>query len=202
MPRVSFVMAAFNVVVPYVLFTYAYDNASAGFVSLFAALIPLTTALFAASMLADEPLSRHKLVGLLTGFAGVGALLLSGDSGLESGGRPLFAAVLAIISVASVGYASAYAKRHALPSTDSPNSWQASSDGTRRSSCCSGGWPWTRLARPRTGRSCDCSIDAVGVPTHCVSSTNASRPSNASSVPRRTPKPSLCATRSSVRARP
>ena len=110
---IGLVMAAFNVIVPYVLFTFAYDNASAGFVSLFAALIPMATALFAWSMLADEPLTRHKLIGLLTGFVGVGALLVSGDSGLESGGRPLFAAALAIISVTSIGYASVYAKRHA-----------------------------------------------------------------------------------------
>lgn len=111
--RVGAMMAVYNLAIPYVLFTFAYDNASAGFVGLFAALIPLITALFARAMLSDEPLTGPKLVGLALGFAGVGALLLSGSSGLESGGRPLVAAGLSFMGVVSVGYASAYARKHA-----------------------------------------------------------------------------------------
>ena len=64
-------------------------------------------------MLDDERLTRGKLVGLLIGFSGVAALLISGDSGLGAEGRPLVAAVLALISVVAIGYAGAYAKRYA-----------------------------------------------------------------------------------------
>ena len=79
-------MAVTNLVIPYLLFTLAYAEASAGFVGLFAALIPMATAVFANAMLPNEPMTRWKLIGLSIGFAGVAALLASGDSGLASGG--------------------------------------------------------------------------------------------------------------------
>ncbi len=111
--KVGVVMAITNLLIPYVLFTFAYNEASAGFVGLFAALIPLATAIYANFMLDNERLTRGKLVGLFIGFSGVGALLISGDSGLGEEGRPLFAALLALISVVAIGYAGAYAKRYA-----------------------------------------------------------------------------------------
>ena len=111
--KVGIVMAITNLLIPYVLFTFAYDEASAGFVGLFAALIPLATAVYANFMLDNERLTRGKLVGLFIGFGGVAALLISGDSGLGEEGRPLVAAVLALVSVVAIGYAGAYAKRYA-----------------------------------------------------------------------------------------
>jgi drug/metabolite transporter (DMT)-like permease len=111
--KVGLVMAVTNLLIPYVLFTFAYDEASAGFVGLFAALIPLATAVYADFMLANERLNRGKVIGLIIGFAGVGALLFSGDSGLGADGRPLVAAALALVSVVAIGYAGAYAKRYA-----------------------------------------------------------------------------------------
>ncbi len=111
--KVGLVLAVANLLIPYVLFTFAYDEASAGFVGLFAALIPLATAVYANFMLADERLNRGKVIGLIVGFAGVAALLLSGDSGLGAEGRPLVAAALALVSVVAIGYGGAYAKRYA-----------------------------------------------------------------------------------------
>jgi drug/metabolite transporter (DMT)-like permease len=107
------VQAVFNLAIPYVLFTFAYANASAGFVGLLAALIPLATAVFANFMLPDEPLTVAKLVALFVAFTGVAALLLSGDSGLAEGGRPFVAVGLGLTAVASIGYAGTFAKRHA-----------------------------------------------------------------------------------------
>jgi len=111
--RIGIVMSIFNLAVPYVLFTLAYDRASAGFVSLLAALIPVATALFANAMLPNEPLTGAKVAGLTVGFLGVGALLFSGDSGLESGGEPVTAIILAMFGVASIGFAGVYAKKYA-----------------------------------------------------------------------------------------
>lgn len=111
--KIGTVLAVTNLLIPYVLFTFAYEEASAGFVGLFAALIPLATAVYAHFMLTDERLNTGKIIGLAVGFTGVAALLISGDSGLGSEGRPLVAAVLALISVAAIGYAGAYAKRYA-----------------------------------------------------------------------------------------
>ena len=110
--KVGVVMGLLNVLIPYVLFTFAYDNASAGFVGLFAALIPLATAIFAHYMLDDEPLSRAKLIGLSVGFSGVVVLLASGNTGLGDEGSAWVAAALGIASVAAIGYAGAYARRH------------------------------------------------------------------------------------------
>ncbi len=107
------VQAVFNLAIPYVLFTFAYNEASAGFVGLLAALIPLTTAVFANFMLPDESLTAPKLIALFIAFTGVAALLLSGDSGLSEGGRPFVAVGLGLSAVASIGYAGAFAKRHA-----------------------------------------------------------------------------------------
>ena len=107
------IQAVFNLTIPYVLFTFAYAEASAGFVGLLAALIPLATAVYAHFMLPDEPLTLPKLAGLFVAFTGVAFLLLSGDSGLSEGGRPALAVGLGLAAVASIGYAGAFAKRHA-----------------------------------------------------------------------------------------
>jgi drug/metabolite transporter (DMT)-like permease len=111
--QVGAVMGILNLLIPYVVFTFAYDNASAGFVGLFAALIPLMTAIYAHFMLPDEPLTRAKVIGLSVGFAGVLALLASGDTGLGDAGNPMLAAALSIAGVATIGYAGAFARRHA-----------------------------------------------------------------------------------------
>ena len=107
------VQAVFNLTIPYVLFTFAYDEASAGFVGLLAALIPLATSAFANFMLPAEPLTFRRLVALCIAFSGVAALLLSGDSGLAEGGRPVLAIGLGLTAVVSVGFSGAFAKRHA-----------------------------------------------------------------------------------------
>jgi len=111
--KIGTVLAVTNLLIPYVLFTFAYEEASAGFVGLFAALIPLATAVYAHFMLSAERLNGGKILGLAIGFGGVAALLISGDSGLGAEGRPLVAAGLALVSVAAIGYAGAYAKRYA-----------------------------------------------------------------------------------------
>jgi len=111
--RYGLSQAVFNLTVPYVLFTYALDSASAGFVGLLTALIPLSTSIFANFMLEDESMTPRKFFALLVGFTGVAALMLSGDSGLQEGGRPLVAIGLGLTSVVSVGYAGAFAKKHA-----------------------------------------------------------------------------------------
>ncbi len=110
--KIGAVISLTNLVIPYVLFTFAYNYASVGFVGVFAALIPMSTAIAAKIMLPDEDLTGAKIVALIVAFVGVALLLLSGDSGLADGGQPLVASLLVIVAVGTVGYASAYAKRH------------------------------------------------------------------------------------------
>lgn len=104
------VQGVFQLSVPFVLFTLAYDNASAGFVGLLVALVPLGTAVAAHVMLPDERLHLAKVAGLAIAFGGVAFLLVSGDSGLEEGGRPVVAAALALGAVVSISFAGVYAK--------------------------------------------------------------------------------------------
>jgi drug/metabolite transporter (DMT)-like permease len=108
--RTGVVAAVFQLATPFVFFTLAYQYASAGFVGLIVALVPLGTATVAHFMLPDEPLHALKVAGLVTAFAGVAILLLSGDSGLDEGGRPLLAAALSVGAVTSISFASVYAK--------------------------------------------------------------------------------------------
>ena len=107
------VQGIFQLSLPFILFTLAYENASAGFVGLLVALIPLGTASIAHFVLPDEPMSLAKAVGLIIAFLGVAFLLVSGDSGLEDGGKPLVAAVLAIGAVLSISFASVFARGRA-----------------------------------------------------------------------------------------
>jgi drug/metabolite transporter (DMT)-like permease len=104
------VAAVFQLATPFVLFTLAYQYASAGFVGLIVALIPLGTAIVAHFLLPDEPLHGAKVVGLMVAFSGVALLLLSGDSGLDEGGRPLLASLLSIGAVASISFANVFTK--------------------------------------------------------------------------------------------
>jgi drug/metabolite transporter (DMT)-like permease len=110
--RTATMAGLFNMAVPFALFTTAYQYASAGFVGLLAALMPLSTAIVAHYTVPNEPLTVGKLGGMLVALGGVALLFLSGDSGLASGGRPEFAIVLGLGAVIAVGVSSAYAKRH------------------------------------------------------------------------------------------
>lgn len=110
--KVGLLMAVTNLAVPYILSNIALQHASAGFLGLTTALIPLLTAIVAHFALADERLDALKVLGLVVGLGGVAVLLTSGDSGLVGGGRPVLAGVLALVSVLSISVGGVYAKHH------------------------------------------------------------------------------------------
>ena len=111
--RVGAVMSLLSVTIPFVTRNLALENASAGFVGLASALVPLATAVTAHFALADEPFDRATIAGLLVALVGVAVLVFSGDAGIGEGGRPLVAGALALMGVVSVAVGSVYAKRHA-----------------------------------------------------------------------------------------
>jgi drug/metabolite transporter (DMT)-like permease len=111
--KVGFVMGTSNLAAPFIMSTLALQYAGAGFIGLMTALIPLVTAAVAHFTPLDERLSVVKVGGLLLGFSGVAVLLLSGDSGLAEGGKPVLAGVLGLGSVLSISIGSLYAKYHA-----------------------------------------------------------------------------------------
>jgi drug/metabolite transporter (DMT)-like permease len=109
--RTGLVMSVFNLTLPFILFTLGYQYASAGFMGLLAALIPLATATFAHFLLPDDPLYSGKVIGLVVALVGVGFLMLTGDSGLDEGGRPLLSMGLGVAAVMCIGMANIYAKK-------------------------------------------------------------------------------------------
>jgi drug/metabolite transporter (DMT)-like permease len=111
--KVGFVMGTSNLAVPFITSTIALQYAGAGFLGLMTALIPLVTAAVAHFLPLDERLTLVKIAGLLIGFCGVAVLLLSGDSGLAEGGRPLVAGLLGLVAVTSISVGSLYAKYRA-----------------------------------------------------------------------------------------
>ncbi len=111
--RVGAVMSVMSVTIPFISRNLALQNASAGFVGLASALVPLATAITAHFMLADEPIDPTTIGGLLVALAGVAVLVLSGDAGIGEGGRPGLAGLYALVGVVSVAVGSVYAKRHA-----------------------------------------------------------------------------------------
>ncbi len=111
--RVGLVMGATNLAIPLITSNVALQYASAGFIGLTAALIPLFTAVTAHVMLPDERMHRVRTLGLIVSLAGVAVLVFSGDSGLVDGGRPVLAAGLSLVGVISIAVGSVYAKRYA-----------------------------------------------------------------------------------------
>lgn len=111
--RMGLVLSFISVLVPFYARNAALDNASAGFVTLVSALVPLVTAGMAHFALADERLKLPVVFGLLLGLAGVAVLLLGGDSGIAEGGSPLTAGLFAMLSVLAMSSAAVYAKRYA-----------------------------------------------------------------------------------------
>ena len=106
-------MGISNLALPFVLSNIALQYASAGFLGLMIALIPLMTAVMAHLLLPAERLTPVRFLGLVVGLSGVAMLLLSGDSGLAEGGRPLLAGILGLIAVLAISYGGVYAKRYA-----------------------------------------------------------------------------------------
>jgi drug/metabolite transporter (DMT)-like permease len=98
---------------PFLFLTFAYQHASAGYISLLVATVPLVTALLAHLFLPNERLGMGLLAGFVIAALGTGVLIASGESGLATAGEPLLGAVLAMGAVALIAGSSVYAKRDA-----------------------------------------------------------------------------------------
>jgi drug/metabolite transporter (DMT)-like permease len=114
--RSGLILGTVNLAAPFLLLTLAVVYASAGFVGLLVANIPIGTALWA-HFLGDERLTRPKLIGLLVSFSGILVLLAAGDSGLGDEGNAPLAIALAVAGVCMMSFGILYAKR-VLPGLD------------------------------------------------------------------------------------
>ncbi|MBT8212899.1 MAG: DMT family transporter, partial [Acidimicrobiia bacterium] len=109
---VGMAMGVTNLAVPFILFTLAYQYASAGFVGLLAALIPLGTAIWAHFLLDDEPFHGRTFAAMTIALSGVALLVLIGDSGIGDEGQPVTAFLLGLVAVVSAAFGGVWAKRH------------------------------------------------------------------------------------------
>jgi drug/metabolite transporter (DMT)-like permease len=110
--QVGLILGTVSLAAPFLFFTLSLQYVSAGFSGLFTALIPAATAVWAHALLAGEPLHLRKAAGLSVAFAGAGLLMLSGESGIATGGRPLLGSGFALVAVACASFGGVYAKRH------------------------------------------------------------------------------------------
>ena len=109
---VGLVLGTISVASPFLFFTLSLQYVSAGFSGLLTALVPAATAVWAHALLPGEPLHLRKVAGLSVAFAGAGLLVLSGESGIPTGGRPVLGAGFALAGVACASFGGVYAKRH------------------------------------------------------------------------------------------
>jgi drug/metabolite transporter (DMT)-like permease len=111
--KLGLLLGTTNMWLPFIAMTLAVQHASAGFVGLLVANMPIVTAVWAHTLLDDEPLHRAKVTGLLIASAGLAVLMISGDTGLGDEGNPLLAVGLSLGGVASASFGAVIARRHA-----------------------------------------------------------------------------------------
>jgi drug/metabolite transporter (DMT)-like permease len=111
--KLGLLLGSTNMWAPFILMTLAVQHASAGFVGLLVANMPIATAVWAHLLLDDEPLHRGKLLGLGIASTGMVVLLVSGETGLGDEGAPLLAIGLSLAAVASASFGAVTARRHA-----------------------------------------------------------------------------------------
>jgi drug/metabolite transporter (DMT)-like permease len=104
------VMAVFNIVLPFVLITWAEQSVSSSLASILTATVPLFAIVIAAFALRDEPFTAARVAGLAVGFGGV--VLLVGPAAVGASADPV--AQVALLG-ASLSYAvgAVYSRRFA-----------------------------------------------------------------------------------------
>ena len=104
-----FKMGALNNAIPFSLIVWGQTHISSGLASIFNATMPLFTVVIAGVLLADEKMTKPKIVGVLFGFAGVVALI--GPAALDGLGAHTLAQLAVLAAAACYGFAGAYGRR-------------------------------------------------------------------------------------------
>jgi drug/metabolite transporter (DMT)-like permease len=112
------VVGVFNVALPFVLITYAEESIDSSLATVLNSAVPLFSLVFAHFAVADEKLTRYKVLGLLVGYLGIIVLTWEGLQSAEASSIRGQAAMLG--AVISYGGAVAYMRaqlRHVVPIT-------------------------------------------------------------------------------------
>jgi drug/metabolite transporter (DMT)-like permease len=102
-------------VIPFLLIAWAEQYVSSGLASIFNATTPLMTMAVSLVALPAERLSRTRLVGLLTGFAGVALVLGPWRFDPDTGRQQLLGQVACLGATLSYGFAFVYLRRFLAP---------------------------------------------------------------------------------------
>jgi drug/metabolite transporter (DMT)-like permease len=102
-------MAVFNIVVPFFLITWAEQSVESALASILNATVPLFAVVIASLVLADEPITVNRLIGLIIGFAGV---VVVTSRGLSGAGGDVAAEIALIGSSVSYAVGAVYARRN------------------------------------------------------------------------------------------
>jgi drug/metabolite transporter (DMT)-like permease len=105
------VMAAFNLVVPFLLIVWGQTQIASGLASILNATTPVFGVIFAHLMTADEKLTPARAAGVLAGFGGVVLLIGPAALGFEKAG--VLAHLAGVGAAASYAVSSIYGRRFA-----------------------------------------------------------------------------------------
>jgi drug/metabolite transporter (DMT)-like permease len=103
------VVALLGIVIPFSLITWGEQTIDSGLAAVINGTVPLFAIVFAALVLADEPITVNRLAGLVAGFAGV--VLLTSPSLADGFGGSLPGQVALLGASISYGAAGVYARR-------------------------------------------------------------------------------------------
>jgi drug/metabolite transporter (DMT)-like permease len=104
-----FVVALLGIAIPFSLITWGETSIDSALAAILNGSVPLFAVVIAALLLADEPITVNRLVGLVVGFAGV--VLITSPS-FEGGlGGSLMGELALIVASVSYGAAGVYARR-------------------------------------------------------------------------------------------
>lgn len=98
--------------IPFFLFVWAETQISSSLASIFNATTPLMTTLFSVAFLAEEKMSRARVVGLALGFLGVVVLVAPWSHGL---GGSVLGQLACLLATACYGAAFTYMRRFVTP---------------------------------------------------------------------------------------
>lgn len=103
------IMGILNNVIPFSLIVWGQSHIESGLASIFNAMTPLFTVMVAGALLADERISRSKIIGVILGLTG--ATVMIGTDALSGFGTDVVAQFAVMAAALSYGFASVFGRR-------------------------------------------------------------------------------------------
>lgn len=107
--RSLLVVGLFNNALPFCLIVWGQTQINAGLASIFNATTPFFTVLVAGALLADERITKHKLVGVIIGI--IGTVIIIGPSALKGVTGSMLGQIAVIGAAISYAFAGVYSRR-------------------------------------------------------------------------------------------